>query len=320
MAKLDVLYQFDDNYAPFAGVSLTTLFENNQDIEQLTVYLAAKDISEINRERMSRLAEKYNRELIYLNIDQIYQRIEQLGVNGWNGSLATWMKMFVMNDLPESVERLLYLDSDTLIVGSVRELAEINMGDHPVASVIDSISPRSADRLGVSGPYYNAGVILFNLKYWRANNTQNEMLECLKKNISRYPVNDQDLLNDFFRESVLCLPALYNFQGIHFVYKDNVYFSGLHWPKQRYYTEAQIAEAREDIRVIHFFRFCGEYPWQSGNIHPCRSLFEEALNKSYWNDYRYPKKPLKMLYRIERVLYRILPQSLFLRLHLHVSN
>ena len=31
--ELNVLYQFDDNYAPYAGISMLSLFENNRDID-----------------------------------------------------------------------------------------------------------------------------------------------------------------------------------------------------------------------------------------------------------------------------------------------
>lgn len=310
-SSLNVLYQFDENYAPFAGVSLTTLFESNQDINQITVYLAAKDISEKNKNLLNQMAQQFGRELVYLNVEDIYQKIEQFGAKGWNGSLATWMKMFIMDELPESVDQLLYLDSDTLIIGSLHELAELDMGEYPVAAVIDSVAYNACNRLGLSSAYCNAGLIYFNLKYWRAHDVQRRMLECLQENVARYPVNDQDLLNDFFRNNILRLSPRYNFQGTHYFYDDDVYFSTWKWPKDRYYSREEIANARKDVRIIHFFRFCGQYPWQPGNVHPCQHLYEEARDKSLWKDYRYPTKPLKMLYRIEQLLYKTLPQKLF---------
>ena len=41
---LSVLYGCDDNYAPHAGISMTSLLENNRDIDELTVYFAAQDL------------------------------------------------------------------------------------------------------------------------------------------------------------------------------------------------------------------------------------------------------------------------------------
>lgn len=320
MSKLDILYQFDNNYAAFAGISMTTLLENNKDVEELTVYAAAVGVAEENVRKLEALFTQYSRKLIFLNTQNIYQRLEQLGAGGWNGSLATWMKMFIMDEVPDSVQQLLYLDSDTLIPGSLLELAQLDLGEYPVAAVIDSISPRSSERLGLACPYCNAGVIYFNLKYWREHGIQQAMLAHLDKNIARYPVNDQDLLNDYFREGILHLEPKFNFQGIHFVYRDDAYFPILRWPAGRYYSPEQIARTRRDVRIIHFFRFCGEYPWQPGNVHPCKALYEAARDNSLWKEFRYRKKPVKMIYRLERLLYKLLPQKLFLRLHLKVSN
>lgn len=313
MSKLNVLYQFDNNYAPFAGVSITTLFKNNQNIDELTVFLAAKDIAEEHREKFAELCRQYGRELIYLNVDHIYQQLEAMGANGWNGSLATWMKMFVVDNIPDTVDQLLYIDSDTLIDDSLEELAALDLKDYPVAAAIDSISRKASERLNLGKcPYYNAGLIYFNLKYWRAHQVQTNMIEHLKKNVQNYPVNDQDLLNDYFKGKILRLPPKFNFQGVHFFYRDDAYFPIYKWEPGMYYTPAEIAEARKKPAIIHFFRFCGEYPWQPGNMHGCKSLYEAALEKSLWKGFCYPKKPLKLVFRIERILYRILPQKLFL--------
>ncbi len=320
MSKLDILYQFDNNYAPFAGVSITTLFENNQDIDELTVYMAAKDVSADHLEKFDRLAKQYSRRLVYLDVGSIYQELEEIGVGGWNGSVATWMKMFIMKSVPETVNQLLYIDSDTVITNSLRELAELDLGDHPVAAIIDSLARSCCERLQLDSPYCNAGVIYFNLKYWRLHDIEPLMIDHLRQNVSRYPANDQDLLNDFFRSRILRLSPRYNFQGTHFVYKDKHYFPIIAWGKNAYYTPEELAAARSQMSIVHFFRFCGEYPWQPGNIHPCRNLYESALNRSLWKGYQYPKKPLKPLYRLERILYRVLPQKLFLRLHLYVMK
>lgn len=320
MSRLNVLYQFDENYAPFAGVSITSLLERNREIEELTVYLAVKDISKQTKEKLSSLAGQYQRSFVFLNTDHIYQKLMDMGANTWNGSLATWMKMFVAGDIPEEADQLLYVDSDTIITGSLRELAELDLKEYPVGAVIDSISPYSQERLKLKSPYFNAGIIYFNLKYWRENGTQGNMLSHLERHIHEYPVNDQDLLNDYFRDRIYRLDPRFNFQGTHFFYKDQDYFPAINWKPGAYYSPNEISAARKDIRVIHFFRFCGEYPWQPGNIHPCQSIYEEAKQQSLWKDNQQPAAPLKGIYKIEKILYRILPKKLFFKLTLRFAN
>lgn len=320
MSILAVLYQFSEEYAPFAGVSISTLLKNNQDIDELTVYIASKTVSEGNRAKLNQLSEEYHREFVFLNVDKIYDQINAMGCKNWNGSQATWMKMFVMSEIPNSVEQLLYLDSDTLIPGSLKELAELDLADYPVAAVIDSISPSSHLRLRLKNPYYNAGVIFFNLKNWRKNGTEKKMHEHLKGHITEYTVNDQDLLNDFFRGQILQLSPKYNFQGLHFVYRDEDYFPTMKWKKGFYYEPEEITAARKDIRIIHFFRFCGQYPWEKGTVHACKQYYEEALKDSPWKGYKAPERSLKPIFRIERMLYRVLPSKMFLHLMLKFAS
>ena len=97
------------------------------------------------------------------------------------------------------------------------------------------------------------------------------MLAHLKKHVAAYMNNDQDLLNDFFRDRILILPPRCNFQGTHFFFRDDAYFAALRWDEGFYYSPAEIAAARKNPGIIHFFRFCGQFPWQPGNIHGSES-------------------------------------------------
>ena len=65
---LYALYTCDENYAPYAGISMNSLFENNRELEHICVYLVEDSVSEENKKRFIDQAEKYGREIIpYLN-------------------------------------------------------------------------------------------------------------------------------------------------------------------------------------------------------------------------------------------------------------
>lgn len=315
MTALNVLYQFDQNYMVPAGVSITTLLRNNQDIEDLTVYLAVKDVRQEDLDRLGVLSKEYGRPFVYLNTDSIYEELEKIGAGSWNGSLATWLKMFVLDEIPKSVDQLLYLDSDVLVRGSLKELADMDLEGYAAGAVIDSNVRYSRDRLKLKQPYVNAGVIYFNLKEFRKHDLQKKMLRHLEENIDRYPINDQDLLNDFFRGHILLLDPRYNFQMPHMLYSDQTYFSAYRWPEGGYYSEEALSEAREDKKIVHFLRFIGDYPWMEGNLHPCKQMFEDEVSESLWNDVYQPAvKKRNLLFRIERFLFRILPKRWFLEI------
>ena len=63
MKILNVLYQTDDNYAPIAGVSMTSLFETNQHLDEIHVYMLDDGISQENLEKYRKLCVQYGRDI-----------------------------------------------------------------------------------------------------------------------------------------------------------------------------------------------------------------------------------------------------------------
>ena len=82
--------------------------------------------------------------------------------------------------LPDSLERVLFLDADMLVLDDIAKIWETDISNSSVAAVVDQAiplcpSPRGVkDRssLGIpdSAPYFNAGVMFVNLTRWRRLN------------------------------------------------------------------------------------------------------------------------------------------------------
>ena len=59
----------DDRYAPPLGVMLTSLFENTRSPNRIHVYIIDGGISPINKEKLLRIAEKYQVSFCFLTIN-----------------------------------------------------------------------------------------------------------------------------------------------------------------------------------------------------------------------------------------------------------
>ncbi|MBQ7832742.1 MAG: hypothetical protein IJ336_04095, partial [Lachnospiraceae bacterium] len=117
-SHINVLYQCDNNYAPFMGVSLTSLLMNNVELENLHIFLLGKDLSIENMQKIQRTCDEYGRKIIFLDCVGLDERIENYGMNKYRGSYATFYKLFVselLKDMGITVQRMLYIDSDTVI-------------------------------------------------------------------------------------------------------------------------------------------------------------------------------------------------------------
>ena len=78
-------------------------------------------------------------------------------------------------------------------------------------------------------------------------------------------------------------------------------------------------KAKGDEKIIHFFRVMGEFPWHKDNMHPFNDLFDKYLSISPWADYEKESSGIAWVFNAEKLLYKYLPESLFIRLF-HLSH
>jgi lipopolysaccharide biosynthesis glycosyltransferase len=112
---------------------------------------------------------------------------------------AMWYRVFLPDLLPE-VDRVLYLDVDTIAADSLLPLWEMDLSGHYLAAVTNVLMPQHRDRpaaLGLTGPevYFNSGVLLMNLDEMRANGCTVALLEYARRMGSSIEWPDQDALN-----------------------------------------------------------------------------------------------------------------------------
>ena len=125
-------------------------------------------------------------------------------------SKATFYRLYVESILPEYVTSILYLDSDAIVVKSIRDLFELIL-THPIGAV-DHLSPENSLRLWgeTSGSYFQAGLLLIDLSEWRRLNSQQKFKDILSFNRDRIQWWDQDVLNLAFEDKWQRLPIWYN--------------------------------------------------------------------------------------------------------------
>lgn len=313
MSKLNVLYQFNEKYVPYAGVSITSLFENNKQYEYIDVYILGEKLSYDSVEKLNNLAKKYRRNLIFKETETLILQMKEWGIPTYRGSYAANMRLFLPMILEEDVSRILYLDADTVVAGSVNELFDTEMKEYSLAMALDSLGGEHKKNIGISENdyYFNSGVILFEMNNWRKNELSQKIVAHIKDGNTHYPSPDQDLLNVVCKNNILLLDARYNMQPVHLVFKMRDYYKN--YSCKAYYTKQQIEEAINNVVVYHFFRFLGEFPWNAKNLHPDNQIFDCYLKKSPWSDYKKVVAQNSWMMKIEKILYRILPKAWFLK-------
>lgn len=310
--NLDVLYQFNGNYAPYAGISMTSLLENNKQMEHIRIFILGENLSSDSIARFRRMADAYGCELCFISIDAMIDKMKRMGLPPYRGSYAANMRLFLADLLDDSVDRLLYLDSDTIVLEDLTGLLSLDLGDSPLAMAFDSVISDMRENIGFSAQddYYNSGVILFQMHKWKEQGLSGQIAAYAEKEKPNFFSPDQDLLNVVCKNRIYRLPPQFNLQPMHLVFRTNDYWK--RYLRASYYDKAEIEYAREHPVILHFFRFMGEFPWHRGNVHPDNDVFDRYMQISEWRDYVKQPSGANCVMKIEKLLYRFLPKPLFL--------
>ena len=263
----------DTNYLRHTAVMLVSLFENNKESE-FTVHLIAPQLDEMEFLRFKTTVENYHQTLRTYNFD-ITQLAEFPKTRDYISS-TTWCRLFVQDILPSSIEKVLYLDGDIIVSGDIIPLWNTDLNEKLLAAVSDEINGYEEyySRYGFPKDYvyFNAGVLLINLKEWRAFDVKKKALDFLKKeNRVELENSDQDLLNIICVGKTVELPLRYNLQDA--LCRKKI----LHIRKN---VEKILDHEIKEGKVFHFS--CPKKPWRFRCIHPQKELYYRYLEKTEW--------------------------------------
>lgn len=215
--KINIVCATDDRYAPYCGVMLTSLFENNKDSQVEVYIMIGKPLQEQNQVKFVELAKQYGTKITYCVVNTRF--LEQLPINKENinrWSIAIYYRLYAEELLPSTIDKVLYLDCDTIVNSSLKELFDMDWDGIAVGAVPDMCTEWTEfyDRLGYDNMkgYFNSGVVLMNLDYWRKHNIGQQCLRWLANHYDILVNPDQDVLNVVLADKKLTLPVTYNYQ------------------------------------------------------------------------------------------------------------
>lgn len=217
MNPINIVCATDEKYVPYCGVMITSAFENNKEREVNVYILIDKSLSIKSIRRFRLLEKKYQQKIYFCKVDGTF--FEKYPIKGGELrklSIVTYYRIYAPILLPNEVNLVLYLDCDVVVNGAIGELFDIDWSDTSVGVVPDMCTEWQEfyDRLEYKKAYgyFNAGVVLINLKYWRKHNVMQMCLDYLKNNYDKVDNNDQDVMNVVLKETKRQLHVTFNFQ------------------------------------------------------------------------------------------------------------
>lgn len=217
MNPINILCATDDKYVPYCGVMLTSVFENNKDRKVNAYIMIDNPLSAESVYRLNQIEIKYNQTIKFCNVDKsFFEKFPIKGDDKKHLSIVTYYRLYAADLLPLNVDKILYLDCDVIVNGSVGNLFDMNWENYAIGTISDMCVEWQEyyDRLQYDKKYgyFNAGVVLLNLDYWRKNNIAQQCFDYLFANYDKTENNDQDVMNVVLRKVKKNLPITYNFQ------------------------------------------------------------------------------------------------------------
>lgn len=278
---MNVLYTCDNNYVWLMGISVISMFENNTHIRDLTVYLLGEKISSDNKRLLQKIGETYGREILVVDVPQL-DIPEALVSSRW--PISAFLRLFSGQLLPENLNRVLYLDCDTIITGDIELLDKVDLQGRVCLGVKDCIGKQYKKNIGLedNGIYVNAGVLLLNLEMLRCVRIQEIISRYMEERLRLINYADQDILNGIFNGKIGVLDPKYNVMTIDAVYSHEE----ICWLRKPtcFYTEEELKAAVLAPVIIHYTTNMRVIrPWFANTNHPFASDFRKYFAMSPWN-------------------------------------
>lgn len=295
LSPMHIAFGISNSYTPYIAVTIKSVIENNRNNE-LYFHVLTDYISNSNRERLYREVER-NRN-VHINIHLVEDGfLQDLKTGVWK--IHAWYRILLPAILPASVDKVLYLDADTLVVADLSQLFTIDMTNRSVAAAIDvqSLDYYPFDRCGYERKkkYICSGVLFMNLDYWRSHNLTGKLVDWAKRNRNSIQFPDQDAINYVCQDSKIVLPLRYGIL--------NTFFNN-----KIFYTEQYINQLRDCIENPVIIHYAGCYPWiKSFAKHPMNSEWLK-YNNMLSECIRVESIPRKWLY-IKNMIWWILHPS-----------
>ena len=213
---IPIFFAVDDEYIPFLAVTLQSIVEHSTEENYYVIKILCTNISEENKEKINKYT-KDNISIEFVDLSSKLHEIEDKLYTRNYFSNTTYFRLFIPELYPE-YDKAVYIDSDTVTLADIADLYNTDMGDNLIAGIPDGavqatpVFQEYVEKVvGVIdyNNYFNAGIIVMNLKELREYKFQEKFLYMLEK-IKFEVAQDQDYMNRLCKGRVKLLGFEWN--------------------------------------------------------------------------------------------------------------
>lgn len=232
--NMNIFFLSSDLFSEHLCVTLTSILENNKNT-QFNFYVLTFDMKIENKSKIETLQNKYKNFIIkFFDIDKT--NFNDLRVNMDHVPLLSYVRYIIPN-IDTKIDKCLFLDCDLVVNGDITQLYNTDINNYYAAATKDmyayTLNKEYRKNIGLKNDelYFNAGVMLYNLKKLRDDDIPHKLFENSVKLANKVEFQDQDILNITLKNRVKELDTIYNFSTVSWEYEPEKRnkFIILHW-------------------------------------------------------------------------------------------
>lgn len=252
---MHVVISFNHKYVVYAGVMLQSVYENNA-LCDICVHALQCDLTAEDKQKFEEQARSFSNKIRFYDFDVSWLPEGLLLTNEW--SIEAYFRLCVTDLLPQEVERIIYLDVDTIVNKPIYDFYFMDMQGYDIVACRDFsrvLNEKFTDKrkeLFASFSeekdfvYFNSGVMLMNITQLRGKISARDYLEITDELKEKIVAADQDIFNYVnWKETGLVDEWRYDLF--------NACLKGL-----------KPEEANQHVAILHY---AGPKPWVPVNIH-----------------------------------------------------
>ena len=290
---MNIVCATDNNFVQHCAVTLISILKNNPN--DINIYILTEGLSEDNESKLNQLVTNNGGQIhIILVNGEVLKECPMPNMSVLDHiSVATYYRLLVSKLLPENIDKVIYFDCDIVVRHNLDDLWNYSVSGNAIAAVyqISKSNIDAANRLGypISYGYFNAGVLLINLKYWRDHNISERLFEFLNLKKEKIIYHDQDVLNGVLYDKCQRLPIKWNMLTYFFIKKIMNINDVINGEIINSYADYknQILNEKDDPSVIHFVY--KPKPWDAGCDHPYKNIYFQYLRYTPWKEFKAPR-------------------------------
>lgn len=249
--EINICLSCDNDYAKYAGVTITSIVYNARKGDNLKFYILDNGIAEENKKKILSIT---NFPITFVPINkcdfEIYKHVKTHEYI----TLSAYSRLKLPSYLPD-INTIIYLDCDTIVETTLRNLFDTNINEYLIAGVQDI----KKSKLRKNPVYVNSGVLLMNLQKMRELQIEKQFDDYAITNIDTITCGDQEIVNEVCKGKIKVIDPLWNVQTSSF-------------PTRSSYSEFP--------NIIHYVS--KHKPWEKKSVSYNKHFYFKYLQKSPW--------------------------------------